>query len=253
MLPARATPLCAALLCVAAACGGCGGKGGPGDAKGRASLTPKFAPDPEARSTPSTTTTPGDGPGGSTSSTTSSGRDARTTTTTAATAVAVTTASIADKLGDRTPSVDPPPPWSDLAGAVLTRRAEGYELRVRLGGGSAPSSTDADHTMNVASFYDVDGDGTIDFEVWANLASSGWGTSYFDRPGSRALFQDKSGVAVSVEGDALVLRFPFSHLGFAERFRWSVASEWGRYEVLGTTATARDDAPDNDAAARFPG
>jgi hypothetical protein len=67
------------------------------------------------------------------------------------------------------------------------------------------------------------------------------------------MFQDKSGVAVSTEGDALVLRFPLSHLGFADRFRWSVASEWGRYEVLGTAATARDDVPDNDGAARFPG
>jgi hypothetical protein len=247
----RAKPLCAALLCLAAACG----NKGSDDAKGKAGLTPRFPPDSQAAGpTSTTTTTQADGPGGSAGTTTSSGRGARTTTTTtAAAAGAVTTASITDKTGDRTPSLDPPPPWSDLTGATLTRAPEGYELRVRLGGGSAPSTTDGDHTMNVASFYDVDGDGTIDFEVWANLASSGWGTSYFDRPGGRSMFQDKSGVAVSTEGDALVLRFPLTHLGFAERFRWSVASEWGRYEVLGTTATARDDAPDNDAAARFPG
>lgn len=107
--------------------------------------------------------------------------------------------------------------------------------------------------MNIATFFDVNGDGSIDFEVWANLASGGWGSSYFDNMNRKAFVQEKSGVAVAVEGADVVLRFPLSHLVFAERFRWALASEWGRYEVLGTVAMARDDAPENDAAARFPG
>jgi hypothetical protein len=165
-----------------------------------------------------------------------------------------TAAAITDPSGDLTPSLaDPPPPWADLTGATLLRRADGFELRVRLGGGSAPTGTDEDHTMNIASFYDVDGDGTIDYEVWANLAAHGWGGSWFDNRAGKAAFADKANVAITVAGDEVVLRFPLSHLGGAEAFRWSLASEWGRYEVLGTVATARDDAPDHDAAARFPG
>lgn len=164
-----------------------------------------------------------------------------------------TTAAVADRIGDLTPSpLDPPPPWADLAGATMIRRADGFELRIRLGGGTAPSTTDEDHTMNIASFYDINGDGDIDFEVWANLASSGWGSSYFDNVKRRAYFAEKSGVKVVAEGPEVVLRFPLSHVGNAERFRWALGSEWGRYEVLSTEATARDDAPDNDAAARFP-
>ena len=107
--------------------------------------------------------------------------------------------------------------------------------------------------MNIASFYDVDGDGSIDFEIWLNVASSGWGASYFDNTdASRGGFQDRSGVAVAPEGSDVVARFPRDHLRSAETFRWSVASEWGRYESLGTTAAVRDDLPDDDAAAPFP-
>lgn len=229
---------------------------GKEDARLGESLAPQFPPD-RAQSTTTTTTDAaaaagGEGDGGRATST-SARVDGPAAPGPAAGGAA--TSSFGDPVGDLTPSpLDPPPPWADLAGASLTRGADGYELRVKLGGGSAPSTTDEDHTMNVASFYDVDGDGRIDFEVWANLASGGWGSSYFDnRPGRRGGgFQDRSGVTVTVRGDEVVLAFPLSHLGGAERFRWALASEWGRYDVLGTPAMARDDAPDNDAAARFP-
>jgi hypothetical protein len=127
------------------------------------------------------------------------------------------------------------------------------ELRVHLGGTVPATAPDGDHTMNVASFYDVDGDGQVDFEVWANLADTGWGPAWFDDRGKgKARFGDRSGVTVTVEGDELVLGFATGLVGDAERFRWSLASEWGRYEVLGTLAAARDDAPDDDGSVTFP-
>lgn len=250
----------AAALAVCVLVAGCNrgaGKDEGGAAK-RAVLEPRFAPDPGA----SATTVPGSAstsaPVASTTTVTGPGGTARAPRPAGQVAGPViagaSTAAVNDSVGDLTPSpADPPPPWADLAGATLIRRAHGFELRVAVGGGTAPSSTDADHTMNIAAFFDVDGNGSIDFEVWANLASGGWGGSYFDNVKGRAAFQEKSGVAVSVEGPEVVVRFPLSHLVSAEKFRWALASEWGRYEVLGTIATARDDAPDDDGAAQFPG
>jgi hypothetical protein len=166
----------------------------------------------------------------------------------------VLSAEVTDKANDVTPSpADRPPVWADLISARLERAPDGFTLRVRLGGGAAPSTTDEDHTMNVASFYDVDGDGQIDFEIWANLASGGWGGSWYDdTAGGGAQFGDESGVTIETSGPEIVVRFPLSNLGDATSFRWSVASEWGRYETLGTTLMARDDMPDNDAAVQFP-
>lgn len=245
-----------ALLLLASACT----RGSPKPSNDGDLLTPQFAPDSTTTTVPTgtggpTTTQPGvaGGPGGPapTGGTAASQGPGHVA---APVVPGATTAAITDRFGDLTPSpVDPPPPWADLVGATMLRRADGFELRVRLGGGSAPSGTDEDHTMNIASFYDVDGDGTVDYEVWANLAAHGWGGSWFDNRARKAGFADKANVAITAAGDEVVLRFPLSHVGNAERFRWSLASEWGRYEVLGTVATARDDAPDDDGAARFPG
>jgi hypothetical protein len=228
-------------------------------------LEPKFAPETSAvgggTAVPPTASA---GRGATTTSAAAAGAAAMTTTTappgtTPARGVpegadAPTSASIEDRQFDTTPSVlDPPPPWADLVGARLTRSAAGFELRVRLRGGAPATSGDANHTMNVASFYDVDGNGSVDYEVWLNVASGGWGASYFDNTGGgKGGYQEKSGVTVAPEGGELVARFPLSHLAGATRFRWSLASEWGRYEVLGTTAAARDDLPDNDQPATFP-
>jgi hypothetical protein len=249
----------AAVLLVAASVAACS-RGPSDDGAGRGNLlTPGFLPEAATASTTTTTSDRVEGMGEDRS-------DIMTTTVGAGSAPArtpaeveppavpgATTAAIVDRQGDLTPSLDPPPPWADLLGSTLVRRADGFELRVRLGGGSAPTMTDRDHTMNVASFYDVDGDGGIDYEVWANLASGGWGGSWFDNVGKKARYGDRSNVAIEVVGDEVVLRFPLSHVGGAERFRWSLASEWGRYKTLGTPATARDDLPDNDDPAHFPG
>jgi hypothetical protein len=107
--------------------------------------------------------------------------------------------------------------------------------------------------MNIASFYDLDGDGTVDVEAWANVSSTGWGSAHFDNTTGRGGYQDKSGIRVTPEGDEVVLRFPLSHLKDARRFRWSVESEWGRYEALGSPTTSRDAMPDGGAPAPFPG
>lgn len=181
--------------------------------------------------------------------------------TTVATRVPVTTAAerqtsgresgFADPLGDLTPSpLDPPPPYADLAGGRLSRSGSTFELRVATGGPVASSAPDG-RTMNVASFYDVNGDGSVDYEVWANLADNGWAASWFDDTTGKASFGSRSGVTVEVAGQELVLRFPAGRLGDATSFRWSLASAWGRYEVISTTAAAQDDAPDNDGFARF--
>ena len=229
---------------------GCGGHGGEDRTKIKRALRPRFTP---------VTSTSAPGAAGPTTSPTASVVGPPSTSvpprSTTQTVVSVSggVAAITDRAGDVTTSVERPPAWVDLVGATLSRTSAGFELRVRLGGGEAPTSTDEDHTMNVASFYDVDGDGSIDYEIWANLAARGWGSSYFDDVHHGGGFQERSGVHVTPEGDEVVLRFPASHLGSAAAFRWSVSSEWGRYQTLGTVASARDDAPDDDAAAPFPG
>jgi hypothetical protein len=164
----------------------------------------------------------------------------------------------ADPVGDLTPSLlDPPPPWADLAGARLKLAPPGsapaFELRVKLGT-TAPATTDASHTMNIASFYDVDGDGVPDYQVWVNLASNGWGGAYFDQGPNRGpnRFGAESQVTITLDAAEVVIRFPTSLLRDATSFRWSVASEWGTYTTIGTDLAARDDAPDNDQAVTYP-
>jgi hypothetical protein len=218
-------------------------------AKIKQTLRPHFAPATTSSSTPGAAPT-------STVVLTvpSSSVPPRSTTETVVSVSGAPAAQLTDPAGDVSTSLERPPAWADLLGATLVRSSSGFELRVHLAGGKAPSSSDADHTMNLASFYDVDGDGTIDYEVWANVASGGWGSSYFDDVHHGGGYQEKSGVTVTPEGDEVVLRFPSSHLGGSTTFRWSIASEWGRYDALGTLATARDAAPDNpDDAADFPG
>jgi hypothetical protein len=227
--------------------------GGGTKERERGGLEPTFEPTEDARA-PTTTAS------GATSAPTTivlGGTDAvpepGATTTTAA--APTTEASISDAAGDATPSpVDPAPAWSDLLGARLTRSQSGFELRVRLAGGDAPEgSGSADHTMNIASFYDVDGDGEIDFDVWANIADGGWSGSYFNNRDGTGGYDDASQVAIRTEGDEILISFPRSHLADATRFRWSVASEWGRYEAIGTPAMVRDVVPDDGEPAPFDG
>src|SRR5688572_15156967 len=182
------------------------------EGRGESLLTPQFDA-LEAAPTDATSSTTAARPGGASTTTETMPGSRTTTTTRPAGQVAppvvtgATTAAVVDRQGDLTLSVDPPPAWADLVGGTLIRRADGFELRVRLGGGSAPTTTDEDHTMNIASFYDVDGDGGIDYEVWANLASGGWGGSWRDDRRRTARFGDRAEVAITVAGDEVVLRF----------------------------------------------
>lgn len=163
-------------------------------------------------------------------------------------------ARLTDPRGDTSGTrLTPPPRHADLVGGVLARTADGYRLAIGLDGGAPEAARDGDHTMNVASFYDLTGDGHVDVEVWANLADGGWDTARYDNRSGDAAFSDDDEVAVAVEDDRLVLRFPLGVLDGAERLRWAVASEWGRYEELGGPTSVRDEMPDDGRPARFPG
>lgn len=146
-----------------------------------------------------------------------------------------------------------PPRYADLVGGTLTRDTEGYRLAIDLDGGAPEQARDGEHTMNVSSFYDLTGDGHVDIEVWANLADGGWDTARYDNRAGTAAFSDDDEIAVDVVDDQLVLEFPLEVLDAAERFRWAVASEWGRYEQLGSATSVRDEMPDEGAPAPFPG
>jgi hypothetical protein len=159
---------------------------------------------------------------------------------------------VTEARNDRTRTVEPSPDWADLAEATLLREDDRFTRTVGFGAPAPTTSGSGDHTMNVASFYDVDGDGYIDFEVWANLADGGWDTAYWDNTGDGSAFSDDDEVDVAVTDGRLVLTFPATLVADAWQLRWAVASEYGRYEVLGTSLTARDDLPDDDRPAPFP-
>jgi hypothetical protein len=244
-------PLLALLLLGAAA--GCGGDDAdPGPAA--VPMAPRFAPDsslaPLAGDPGSSPTTAGDD---ADAVETATGGDPGAAAASGAPAPDELRASATDARGDATPALaDAAPGWADLVGAELRTVPAGFELRVSAAE-AFPSQAPQDRTMNVAAFADVDGDGTIDYEVWANLAAEGWGGAWYDNRAGTARFTDESGVEVVAEAGSLVLRFPAGHLGGTTSFRWSVASEWGRYEAIGTVAAARDDLPDGDAPTPFPG
>lgn len=171
------------------------------------------------------------------------------TRTAGAASPSVLHASLSDPTGDVRGSLTGAPGYADLTGAALTRTSAGFELRVSVAD-AVPARQDGDKVVNVASFYDLDGDGTVDYEVWASLADDGWSGSY--RTPSGARFGSDSGVTAQPDGHDLVLRFPLSHLRAATSFRWSVGAEWGTYEQVAAGATARDTAPDSGVTA-FPG
>lgn len=157
-------------------------------------------------------------------------------------------ASLSDPSGDVSGSLTKAPDQVDVLGATITREPDGFSLRVSFAG--AVPARDAEKTENVASFYDVDGDGQVDYEVWATLADNGWSGSYRFPDGAR--FGSDSQVKVGVDGRDLVLGFPLAHLRQARAFRWSVGAEWGTYEQVAAGATAHDTAPDHGVVA-FPG
>lgn len=156
-------------------------------------------------------------------------------------------ASLADPTGDV--SGLGAPSYVDLTGAVLERTGDRFRLVVETAA-ALPTRQDGDRTMNVVGFADTDLDGSVDYEVWATLADTGWGTSSRNPEGAR--FGSDSGVEVSVSGSTLTMTFGAGILGDAQSFQWSAASEHGSYEQIASGTTAQDYGPD-DGATAFPG
>jgi hypothetical protein len=241
------------LLAACLVAAGCVARGGDDAAEEdrRPSLTPTFVPAGDASTTTSAGSEPANGGVTSTSAPNAPGGGTAGGTGPGSTGASPTLrGSLADASGDLTLSLDPPPRWADLTGGSLERTASGYRLAISFAEAAPERAPDGEHTLNVASFYDLDGDGRIDVEVWANLADSGWGAAVYDRGGGR--FGADSGVTLSRPGGQLVLAFPLDVLERADGFRWSLATEWGSYAVVGTDLAARDDAPDDDRPATFP-
>ena len=156
-----------------------------------------------------------------------------------------------DPVGDATAGVGTgTPAWTDLAGGSLERQGHAYRLIVRLGD-IPPARSSGTATMNIASYYDVDGDGSVDFEIWANLGPNGWAPVWYDDAGHAAAGA-KTNVTIKVTGSEVRLLFPDVLIDAPARLRFSLASEYGSLATLGTDAARRDDAPDGDQAVSFP-
>jgi hypothetical protein len=171
------------------------------------------------------------------------------TTAAAEPAPHVLRASLTDPSGDVKGSLTGAPGYVDITGATVTRNNGGFELALDVAGAVPARQTDPDRTMNAASFYDLDGDGTIDYEIWATLADNGWSGSY--RTPSGASYNDDSGVTATPRGHTLLIRFSLGHLDRATRFRWAVGAEWGTYTQIAAGTTAEDNAPGQGVVA-FP-
>lgn len=156
-------------------------------------------------------------------------------------------AAVSDPTGDVRGTLTGAPPYADLTGAALTR-GDAFEVRVSFAGAVPQRQTD-DRVVQVATFYDVDGDGETDYEVWASLADDGWGTSYRTPDGAR--FGADSGARARPEGNDLLITFPLTHLQRAERTAWAVGVQWGTLEQVASGTTSKDNAPDGGWAA-FP-
>jgi hypothetical protein len=149
-------------------------------------------------------------------------------------------AAVPDPTGDVRGALTGAPPYADLTGAALTR-GDDFEVRVSFAGAVPQRQTD-DRIVQVATFYDLDGDGETDYEVWASLADNGWGTSYRTPDGAR--YGDDSGARARPDGNDLVITFPLTHLERAETTAWAVGAQWGTLEQVASGTTSRDNAPD---------
>lgn len=158
---------------------------------------------------------------------------------------------VTDPSGDLSRSTEGSPASADIAAVELARRGDEVVVRTTFAG-DVPSRQTGSKGMNVASFYDVDDNGIVDYEVWTSLADNGWGTGYLDRRKDKATFGPSTGIRVTVEGDTLVVRYPVSRIDGARVFRWSAASEWGSYASMSSSTSARDYAPDRGAV-DYPG
>jgi hypothetical protein len=156
---------------------------------------------------------------------------------------------VTDPAGDLSRSLEGAPASADIVAVRLERAGDTVVVRTTFAGAvPATQSANQGKGMNVASFYDVDGNGLVDYEVWASLADNGWGTGYRDARQRTAAFGSSTGIEVSVEGKTLVTRFPADRIAGADAFGWSAAAEWGSFESMAAGTSARDHAPEEQAA-----
>ena len=141
-------------------------------------------------------------------------------------------------------SIQLPAPEGIVVGISVTRGAEGFDARDR-------ALLDA-LRPHLARAYRVVQLSAQRSTLGSVLADDGWGTGHLDRRQEKATFGPSTGIRVSVEGDTLVTRFSVERIGGADVFRWSAASEWGSYESMASSTSARDHAPD-DGAVDYPG
>ena len=247
-----------ALVLATAACGGGDDDTERADGGDGGITTPTF--EEEDRTAPTTSTSGAGGtsstsPDGASSSTTPGGGPGEATPTATASGSAASAnrrVAFDDPVGDATSgqTVGTPPSWSDLAGGSLEREGDAYRLTIRLGG-AAPQTAPGAETMNIATFFDTDGDGAVERELWVNLGANGWGPVWYDDKGNAAA-GERSNVTVVVEGDEVRLLFPDVMLEKPDRLRFSMASEYGPLTVIGTDQARRDDAPNDDRVVSFP-
>lgn len=245
--------------CLALGVSGCavGASDAGSSESGGSHLAPTFGPDhakhharahqPSAQAgsagSPKPSTRPGTAAGAGTGNASPAGGPSSPTHATGTpTPAPVESASVTDGTGDA--SGVGTPSYVDLTGATVTRDGDRFRVRVDVAA-PLPARQSDDRTMNVGCFVDTDGDGQVDYELWADLSDSGWGTSYRYPDGAR--YGGSSGVTVTVSGATLTLGFPASHVGGASSFRWATGAEYGTLEQVGSGTTAQDLAPDRGA------
>lgn len=143
------------------------------------------------------------------------------------------------------------PAHADLRSLAL--EVAGDTATITIGfAGPAPEQGEGDDILNVATYHDVTGDGSVDYEIWASLTADGWGTSWYDVRNGTARFAADDDVDVDVVDGAVVLTFPPGHLGGARSGRWLASSEWGSVATISSGTSTTDDAPDDRSGRTWP-
>lgn len=225
-----------------------GAKGKRRDGDKAKSITKPAASSPSSTSTESPSKSPSKNAPTKPGPTPSEGQSASTTATPTTAPTAAGSASVSDPRGDVRGGLTGAPAHADAVGAVVTRTAAGFEVRIQVAG-ALPQVWDGSNVENIVAFFDVDLDGQVDYETWGHLAEDGWSASA--RRPDGASFGAASGVTATPSGDTLVLTFPASVVGGATSFQWSVATEFGSLTQVASGTTATDFAPDSGGV-RFP-
>ena len=143
------------------------------------------------------------------------------------------------------------PGYADLRAATLEMGSDRGAIRIEFAS-AAPEQGSDDEILNVATYHDVTGDGSVDYEIWASLTADGWGTSWYDLRAGTVRFAAEDEVDVAVDAGVLELTFPVTHLDGARSGQWLASTEWTTALMRTTGATVTDDAPDDRSGRRWP-